>query len=313
MLRNMFVKIEMIVVHIICMTTAEARIESLCDSQRRRLRFMESVVYWEGSVQRDRICSVFRVSENHLSRDFRLYRNLFPGNLMYETSRKRYEPMPRFRPRMTSGSAEEYLGSLRLSAEVHGNVLDLPGPQASDVVPLQSGGVNVGTLRAVTRAIAEDRSIAGTYQSMREPDPTSIRLWPRALVFSGYRWHARAYESEGGQYGDFVLARLKISSRPDTEERESMLSLPTDAAWETRVTVEVQPATNWSVSQQAAIAREYGMTHTKSGWRWSVRLRECLVPYFFLLHRLDVQDKESRITLVDPGLLKRYRFARKRR
>ena len=48
------------------------------------------------------------------------------------------------------------------------------------------------------------------------------------------------------------------------------------------------------------------------GWRWSVRLRECLVPYFFLLHRLDIQDKASRITLVEPELLKRYRFARKR-
>lgn len=309
----MFATIEMIVVHIMRMISAEARIESLCDSQRRRLRFMESLVYWEGSVQRDRICSVFQVSENHLSRDFRLYRNLFPGNLIYEPSRKRYEPMPKFQPRMTSGSAAEYLGSLRLSAEVHGNVLDLPGPQASDVVPLHSGGVGVGTLRAVTQAIAEGRSVAGTYQSMREPDPTSVCLWPRALVFSGYRWHARAYESDGGKYGDFVLARLKISSRTNAEESESMLSLPKDTAWETRITVEVQPAAHWSVSQQEAIGREYGMTHAKSGWRWSVRLRECLVPYFFLLHRLDVQDKESRIALVDPGLLKRYRFARKRR
>lgn len=275
-------------------------------AQRQRLRFMESVAYWEGFVRRQRLSDTFNLNIEGLSRDFTLYRSLYPGNLNYDTSRKGYEPTAQFKPQIASGSAEEYLGLLRLHCEATAPELvqGLPGPMVAAHVPLQAGGVSANTLKDVTRAIVAGSGLTGMYQSMRVPEPEPVELWPAALVFSGYRWHVRAYDASKGMHRDCVLARLSV--KPTSNEPPE---IPPDQAWERNITVIARPSSRWSDPQKNAIAAEYAMQKHRGKWQWKVSLRECLVPYFLYLHRLDRPISQQRIELVDPDFAKRHGFA----
>ncbi len=279
-------------------------------AQRLRLRFMESVVVWEGAVYRKRLVTAFGVTENHISRDFKQYLHEYPNSLAYDLSRKRYLPGHAFKPRYASGSTGEYLGLLRTHCEAT-DVTDtqlpgLPGPTAAETVPLQGGGVDAETLQAITRAITDGTGLEASYQSMSRPAPMTAQLWPHAMVFSGSRWHARAFHQAENRFADFVLPRLTV--KHVIPETPAAAGSENDAAWNALVAIAIQPAAHLSPAQQDAIAKEYGMGGKPGRWVWSCRLRECVAPYFLHLHRLDIKERKPRIELVDPTLRERYRF-----
>jgi predicted DNA-binding transcriptional regulator YafY len=63
-------------------------------------------------------------------------------------------------------------------------------------------------LRAVLRAICERRALEVLYQSMSRPKPLRRAIEPHALAHDGFRWHARSFDREHGEFRDFVLGRL---------------------------------------------------------------------------------------------------------
>lgn len=262
-------------------------------------------MYWEGFVQRHRLSEAFGLNVEGVSRDFSLYRELFPENLTYDPSRKGYAPTPHFMPKLADGNADKYLSLLRLHSEgsTQWLIQGLPGTAEAECVPLQPGGIDSGDLKEITRAIAAGTLLTGMYQSMRSLKPERVHVWPTALIFSGYRWHLRAYDLDRDIHRDLVLARL--SAKPG---KARVQSIPEDPAWGAIVTVQVKPAQHWSPTQKSAIAKEYGMVRLRGSWVWSVKLRQCLVPYFLYLHRLDRPGKHQRIELVDSALCKAYAF-----
>jgi len=289
----------------LCVEHDTPQLADIRGAQLQRLRLLESIVYWEGLVRRHRLSEAFGLNVEGVSRDFSLYRELFPENLAYDPSRKGYAPTSRFMPKLADGSADEYLSMLRLHSEgsTQWLIQGLPGTAETERVPLQPGGINSGDLKEITRAIAAGTSLTGIYQSMRAPKPERVHVWPRALVFSGYRWHLRAYDLDREIHRDLVLARL--SAKPGTAR---VRDIPKDQAWDAIVTVQVRPAEHWSPTQKSAIAKEYGMTRLRGTWVWSVKLRQCLAPYFLYLHRLDRLGKHQRVELVDSDLAKAYAF-----
>ncbi|MBA2239375.1 MAG: hypothetical protein H0W24_11850 [Lysobacter sp.] len=282
---------------------------------RSRLRFMEAVLMWEGEVYRQRVASAFGVTENHLSKDIDFYRATHPNNLDYDNKRKRYLPRAGFKPHYSTGAPEEYLGLLRTHCDARDPTMpELPGPSSAATVPLHSGGVDSKTLQAVTRAVAAGTGLEVSYQSMDRPEPAITEIWPHDLVFSGTRWHARAFQAKSDgtrRFGDFVLARLVVRSTGLPPRTEA--AVQHDAEWNSLVDVAVQPAPHLSASQQEAIAKEYGMSGSAGRRRWVCRLRRCLMPYFLVLHRLDARKSDAKkhrryIELVDPTVLETYGF-----
>lgn len=262
---------------------------------------------WEGAVFRQRLSDVFGVSENHISRDFKLYLDENPNSLSYDLSRKRYLPSTSFKPHYASGSPAEYLGLLRTHCDAaDAGLPGLPGPAVAETVPLHSGGVKPTTLQAITRAITDGTGLEVSYQSMRHPEPKTARLWPHALVFSGSRWHARAYNETEKTFGDFVLPRLIVKAKSLSPLEAA--AVENDKEWCTKISVQVRPAGHLSGAQKVVIAQEYGMVKTNSHPVWTCELRECVVPYFLHLHRLDSDERQPRIELVDPTIRQRYGF-----
>lgn len=283
-------------------------VEKLGFSQRQRLTYIESVAYWEGRIDRPRVSTAFKVSDNHVTKDFRIYKSAFPGNLQYDESARVYRPSRRFRPKIGRGSPDEYLALLKADAEQHGDFLLRSSLTnvLTDAVPLPKGSLDASILNSVTRAISSGSGLEMHYQSKTRDEPSSRKVWPHALVFSGTRWHARAYDSQRQRFIDLVLQRI-LSAKPLNESSPCAVEL--DSEWNTRIDVEVMPRRSFSDSQAKAIAREFGMTQVGSTWVWKACLRECLVNYFIHLHRLDVPldiDPQRVIELRDLHLIKRY-------
>ncbi|NDU92474.1 MAG: WYL domain-containing protein [Ferrovum sp.] len=283
-----------------------SQIDRISFAQKQRLTFIESVAYWEGTVDRARVSETFQVSENHVTKDFRLYKEAFPGNLQYDESYRTYRPSKRFKPYIGKGSAEEYLSILRMHAEQN-NAATLPLPTGvipADAVPQPKGLLKSEILNSITRAISSRSGLAIAYQSMSSDKPRARKIWPHALVFGGTRWHARAYDEERGDYLDLVLQRV-LSAKALTQK-----NLPADQQdkeWENMVSIEVVPKKSLTATQAEVVAQEFGMTQRNDQWIWEVSMRECLAGYFIYLYRLDVrEDTKRRIELKDPAIARKY-------
>lgn len=281
-------------------------VEKLGFAQRQRLTYIESVAYWEGRIDRPRVAREFNVSENHVTKDFRLYKDAFPGNIQYDESARVYRPTRHFKPRIGRGSPEEYLALLRAKAEQREGALmpPLACDVLSDAVPPPKGKIEGVVLNAITRAISSGTGLLITYQSKNRAQPVPRRVWPHALLFSGTRWHARAYDEEHEIFIDLVLQRILTVKA--VNER-SPVAVAMDSTWNTWVTLDVIPKRTLSTSQAEVVAREFGMVPHGRGWVWNVQIRECLAGYFIYLHRLDLKNDAKRlIELRDHSLAEKY-------
>lgn len=272
-------------VHIMRAMRAQATLEALPYAQRKRLQFVESMAQWEGVVQRQRICDVFDVSANHVTRDLSLYRSLSPDNLEYDVSRRAYRPTSKFRPLLASGTAEEYLAQLQLALQTSKGG-QLPGwaeglPVAG--LPQAGGALDASVVQALVRAIRDRTGVEVTYQSLRTPEPASRVIWPHQLIHVLGRWHVRAFDGRHQRYADLVLARL---SSAKTSHEALPVTAGDDQAWHREAVVEVVPNPRLSPAQQLVVAKEYGMSQRAGHWIWSAQMNQTLVKYFLDQHSL---------------------------
>lgn len=260
-------------------------LDSLPYAQRQRLQFVESVAQWEGVVQRQRVCEVFDVSANHVTRDLSLYRSLSPGNLEYDVSRRAYRPTAKFRPLFALGSADEYLALLKLSLETQARAGIPTWAEGIPIMglPIPQGAINGQVLRILTNALRERAGAQIVYQSLRTPEPTARLIWPHHLVHVAGRWHVRAYDAKRERFADLVVARITEAS---SSEQATPVQAARDTEWETEASVEVVPNPKLSPAQQAIVAREWGMTMTRQQWLWPAKMRRALIPYFLEQHHL---------------------------
>lgn len=287
-------------------------------AQRQRLQFIEAMLIWDGSVQRSDVCKVFDVTPNHLTRDIKRYRTNHPNALEYDPETRAYRQGHKFKPLLASGSASEYLVLLQAySAIQSASVLPAMGhiTQAESLAQ-PTGSIDAEVLKLIMHALRQRTGVALTYQSLGESDPVPRTLWPHTLVFTGERWHVRAYDGRRQEFRDFVLTRC---SGAKALGESSPVQATEDLQWDATEQVEVVPAARLSSSQQIVIAREFGMSKATSSDRfaWTGEIRKCLVGYFLYRHRLErggspgvkaTQGQHPYLQLKKPELADAYRF-----
>lgn len=278
--------------------------------QRQRLQYIEAKLIWENRVQRRDVCEVFGVTENHLSREIRRYKDEHPGGIEYDPNLRAFKRGHRFRPVYASGSAQEYLTLLQAYAARADTALlpALGSVVPAHVVPATSGTVADDVLHELIRALNASTGLGVSYQSFSDKTPASRVIWPHALVFTGERWHARAYDDKRSEFRDFALTRI-LKAKSDL--RESPVDASNDALWHETENIELVPAGFLSKSQKEVVAREYGMSKTDQGWAWRAPIRKCLIGYFLDRHRLSANDGNAgrrRVAVRPVTLVKRYSF-----
>jgi predicted DNA-binding transcriptional regulator YafY len=277
-------------------------IKDVTYAQRQRLQFIEAVAYWEGLVGRPRVAAIFGVSANHITRDFALYRKAFPKNLEYDVTARAYRPGKYFKPYIGSGSPEEYLSLLRTYTETNSLVVNAGiGYEVSATsLPAPATLLDKKILREITRAMHQHYGVKIRYQSLTSPDEAMREIWPHALVFTGNRWHIRAYDTKREKFSDFVLHRILSAT---LVKSLCMIPMSDDIDWQEMVVVDVTPVAKLNNAQRAVIAKEYGMKLINKKWVWRITLRRCLVPYFIRQYRLDLSEINSYpIALAQPQI-----------
>lgn len=243
-----------------------------------RYRYIELIALWEGQLTTRQLCETFGIGRQQANKDLSSYRRaLTQGDLIYDASAKHYLPSSNFKPILTQGLASEYLQLAAQQSDVQRILGHLPVAAAAvEVVTAPSRELPPSLLRPIIQAITDCRRIDVDYVSLNNPDREGRIVVPHTLVWTGYRWHVRAWCEKNQDFRDFVLSRFRgEADLMDSSERNAS----EDNDWQQRVTLQVEPDPRLRADQREVIAHDYNMENG----RLLLTTRAKLAPYLLQL------------------------------
>lgn len=254
-----------------------------------RYRLIEIVALWEGRLTTKHLTNSFGIGRQQASKIINAYiAEVAPENLVYNPSLKGYEPSPTFEPKLTTGTADEYLHILSRTKDLAHTFsqLDL-GFTNTHMLQLPSRPVDPVVLRAIVLAAREQRRVDIGYISVNNPETDGRVFVPHTLVCTPMRWHVRGYCEKNGDYRDFVLSRFRgVPEVMDTSNH----GVKQDEAWNTEVELMIRADQRLSHEQQQVIEHDYGM----SNGYISVPCKAALLQYALQAYGLDPYKQETK-------------------
>ncbi len=249
-----------------------------------RYRLIEIIALWEGRLTTNHLCDTFGIGRQQASKDINTYlAEIAPGNLVYDKHLKGYKPVATFTPTVTSGISDEYLHLLHRNNELSHTFESLSLQVANtEVLAVPVRNIRPEIIRPIVIAARQHRRLEVDYVSIQHPNREGRVIVPHTLVFTGLRWHVRAWCEKNQDYRDFVLSRFR--GVPDLMDTSEHLA-DGDKDWNTRVTLQIKPDTRLDKAQRQVVAEDYGM---KRGLL-SIKLRATLVQY--ALQQLGIDAK----------------------
>ncbi|UVL76511.1 WYL domain-containing protein [Pseudomonas putida] len=225
-----------------------------------RYRLIETVVWWEGRLTTNHLIQSFGISRQQASKDINTYINDYASkNLVYDKQIKGYVPTRQFKPLFIDDSASAYLDLLNQNNERAPHIEGLALAYAhTEVLKVPDRSVKPEVLRPLLKACREKRRLDIDYVSFNTPELEGRIIAPHTLVYTGMRWHVRAYCEKNRMYRDFVLSRLR--GVPDVHEEQTENGIDQDVEWNTPVDVIFKPDERLTAAQRAIIEVDYGMT-----------------------------------------------------
>ncbi len=250
--------------------------------QLLRYRFIEIIVLWEGRLTTRHLCDVFGIGRQQASKDINNYkRTIAPGNLEYDATAKGYRPSATFAPAVTQGQTEEYLDILAGASDMQQILGRLPDAvTTTEILGVPTRQIPPTILRPLVQAAKDHRRVEVDYVSLNKPDREGRIIVPHTLVWTGLRWHVRAWCEKNQDFRDFVLSRFR--GEPELMEVSEHTGI-SDQDWQTRVAVTIGPDPRLTADQQSVVAHDYGMT----GGQWELSVRAKLLPYLLKLLQLE--------------------------
>lgn len=268
--------------------------------QYQRWQILELLLHWHGHFSSHDLVSLTGVGRVQYSRDVKEYEQKFPGQLNYDTVRKRYLPSPEFQPKLSNCTLADYQ-ALILSDEstIPVEILSVANLWGGVPSPIRQN------LSKIRQAIAEKRAMHIHYGSLTHPEGQWREVVPHSLVCTGMRWHMRAYCRNNHDFRDFVLGRLlspvNILAYAETEETAAQ-----DHHWQNTLTLKLVVNPALSENQQRLVANEY-----YEGNALELPTRGPLVPYLLQLYQVQLlEDAPTSQLLVaaEPNKVKPYLF-----
>lgn len=244
-------------------------------------RMVETLALWEGRLTTREITKAFGVGRQQASKVINLYKDQHPKNLVYDASSKCYHAADDFIPVYTSGAANEYLQQLAHRDDLTScfATLDINLPN-TEVLYSPIRNIKPEILRPIVQAARDSKRVEIDYVSLTTPVSEGRVISPHTIVWSGFRWHVRAYCEKNLDYRDFVLSRI---TEPPEITLTSEHSVEEDVAWNIKVPVVIRPDSRLSKSQRRVIELDYGMERGKL----KLRTRGALVQYLLQTLRVD--------------------------
>jgi predicted DNA-binding transcriptional regulator YafY len=250
-----------------------------------RYRYIETIALWEGRLTTRHLCDTFGIGRQQASKDINNYiREVGPGNLEYDKYLKGYKPTSGFTPQVTRGLADEYLHLMARNNELTNMFESLALNVANvEVLSVPVRDVKPDVLRPIMQAARQQKRLEVDYVSINNPDREGRIIVPHTLVYTGLRWHVRAWCEKNLAYRDFVLSRFR--DIPDILD-ESEHGVHGDDQWNTMVTVRIIPDPRLARTQREVVEVDYGMEQGAL----EITTRGKLVPYALKLLHTDLDD-----------------------
>ena len=253
-----------------------------------RYRYIETIVLWEGRLTTGHLTRCFGIGRQQASRDINVYaQEIAPGNIEYDKYLKGYRPTKAFDPRVTRGTADEYLHLMTRHEQLMGVFESLP-LTTTHVEQLTPPARDIGPeiLRPMIQAARQKTRLEVDYVSLQNPDREGRIIVPHTLVFTGFRWHVRAWCEKNQGYRDFVLSRFRGEAELLDESEHGADG---DTAWQEQIEIVIVPDPRLTAEQQDVIATDYGM---RDG-RLHLRTRATLATYLLQLLQLDPSGEQE--------------------
>ncbi len=272
--------------------TNNTRDFSMTSTQQRALCAIEILLFWESQINRKRLAILLGLSESRASQFIKRYEENFPGFICYDEKKKCHYPTEHFQPQLTTGTTDEYL-QLILRQKQHTATTEVISAPQRYVIP--------DVLKTICNAIQKSpQQLNVIYQSLQNPDDSQQRIiTPHTLVFSGLRWHVRAFCEKSKTFKDFVLSRFA-----QTEKAEfGQVTVEQDTHWQTFEELVIMADPRLTESQRKLIEREHGMNES----RLVIETRGALIRYQMELLNIDTgnPNPESQQIIVESACWKR--------
>ena len=254
-----------------------------------RYRLIEIIALWEGRLTTKHLCDTFGIGRQQASKDINAYLDqVGPGNIEYDKYLKGYKPTATFKPAVTLGHADEYLQLLSRNNELTNTFDSLSIAVANtEVLSVPVRNVKPEVIRTIVQAAREKKRIDVDYVSVSSPNREGRIIVPHTLVFTGVRWHVRAWCEKNGNYRDFVLSRF----RGDVDMMDtSKQTMEFDEKWNTFVTIKIKPDSRLDKAQQKVVAEDWGMTRNKL----DITVRGSLVQYALQALHIDANMVQAK-------------------
>lgn len=267
-------------------------IESVRWDLALRYRLIETVVWWEGRLTTNHLMQSFGISRQQASKDINSYiTDYAPKNLEYDKHLKGYVPSRHFKPLFIDDSASAYLHLLSQNYERAPHIDGLALAYAhTEVLGVPDRSVRPEVLRPLLKACREGLRLECEYVSFTTPEVETRLIAPHTLIYTGMRWHVRAYCEKNRDYRDFVLSRFR--GEPDLMDAPSEHTRALDKGWNTPLTVVIAPDSRLKPEQRAIIEADYGM---RDG-QLVMKTRGALVQYVLQRYQIDPTKVHAKAT-----------------
>ena len=187
-----------------------------------RLRFIELLLYFNGSVNRDDLINRFGISKASASNLLSAYSQLAPNNLTYNVHLKRYEIDRDFR-----AVFDGRIPTDRVPVYTMPKIYDVTESEIVEKIARISRAIQA------TRSLSIEYSSASSGQSKRE-------VVPIAFGDNLLRWHLRAFDRKRQRYADFVLHRIHNVKELSEDKIQSHEHPNGDKQWHTFIELKLQ-------------------------------------------------------------------------
>ena len=254
-----------------------------------RYRLIETVAWWEGRLTTGHLIQSFGISRQQASKDINTYiTEHAPRNLTYDKQLKGYIPSKHFKPRFIDDSASAYLHLLYQNNERAPHIEGLALAYAhTKVLEVPDRSIRPQILRPLLKACREGLRLETEYVSLANPEPEVRLIAPHTLVYTGMRWHVRAYCEKNGKYRDFVLSRLR--GEPELLGKSENL-IGDDHVWETAVNLVITPDQRLAAAQRAIFEADFGMLDGQL----VIPSRQALVKYVLQRYQIDPKNLDPK-------------------
>ncbi len=259
------------------------------NSQRQevqtRLRALEIVAYWEGRLVTNQLTDWFGISRQQASADIKLYNSeVNPGSLEHHPAVKGYVPVGKFTPVMTAGHINEYMELLSSqSFQPMAQVLESHSNIAA--VQLPDRAVRPEIVRELVKACRTRESLHIVYSSMNTPQLHERIISPHTLVYTGFRWHVRAYCHLRNEFRDFLVSRIARARRATGNPA---VSEALDLLWQEETMLTLVPNHNLSEAQRALVELDYGI----ADGRLRIKVKKALAHYTLQRYQAAITDEQ---------------------